>query len=464
MVEKNSVIEPGIMISHTATESYLAQAWQDLIHEVFDFPRDRIWYSTDPDALDAGPFATQIEGQIENALAVISIQSPVSRFRPWTLWEAGIARGSNKPLFVVVYESPTTPRDRTIFSNLGTPLDAMQHFRGTDIPKVRGVLDKLREKLGCSLVATRLEAALADYKKMVESRQDCWVWNETIFDKRIRVVFTREECRELIQKAVIANSVKVRNVEDSLCIFGLKADEISWEDFTANLKLLEVPWAGSAERWARGLGNTFQRALRGRLVTDAEGMPLYFDAAQKKTYRPSVSLQEDHGCETIFTINFTLIPPEISVSSRSTAGVLVHHLDLCRMWRWGVLEDPEIASFFRNLHSYSDQECTELICTFLEKAFTVRTEFWNRGLEKDSLRYAIDSADVPKLDDILRRYFAAMRTIDPADKGVLPNPLPELKVLRQVYSELLKVNKDYYELVYQYFGRELSKLSESILA
>src|SRR5215471_2233114 len=127
MVEKNSVIEPGIMISHTATESYLAQAWQDLIHEVFDFPRDRIWYSTDPDALDAGPFATQIEGQIENALAVISIQSPVSRFRPWTLWEAGIARGSNKPLFVVVYESPTTPRDRTIFSNLGTPLDAMQH-------------------------------------------------------------------------------------------------------------------------------------------------------------------------------------------------------------------------------------------------------------------------------------------------------------------------------------------------
>ena len=134
------------------------------------------------------------------------------------------------------------------------------------------------------------------------------------------------------------------------------------------------------------------------------------------------------------------------------------------MWRWGVLEDPEIASFFRNLHSYSDQECTELICTFLEKAFTVRTEFWNRGLEKDSLRYAIDSADVPKLDDILRRYFAAMRTIDPADKGVLPNPLPELKVLRQVYSELLKVNKDYYELVYQYFGRELSKLSESILA
>jgi len=462
MVEKNG-IEPGIMISHTATESYLAQAWQDLIHEVFDFPRDRIWYSTDPDALDAGPFATQIEGQINSSLAVISIQSPVSRFRPWTLWEAGIARGSNKPIFVVVYEKPGTTKERSIFSNLGTPLDALQHFRGTDIVKVKGVLDRLREKLGVSLVATRLESALANYKKIVEARQDCWLWDQTIFDKRIQLVLTTEECKEVFQKATIAGSVKVRDIEGSLGIFGLKTDEIHWEDFTSNLKTLEVPWEGSAERWARGLGTTFQRALRGRLVADAEGMPLYFDAAQKKTYRPSVSLQENHGCDTIFTVNFTLIPPELSVTSRSAAGVLVHHLDLCRMWRWGVLEDPDIASFFRNLHSYSEQETTELICNFLEKSFSVRTEFWNRGLQKDSLRYAIESTDLPILDDIFRRYYAAMRTIDPYDKGILPDPLPEFKVLQQTYSQLLKVNKEYYELVYRNFGRELKRLSDSIV-
>jgi hypothetical protein len=265
MVEINS-IEPGIMISHTATESYLAQAWQDLIHEVFDYPRDKIWYSTDPDALDAGPFATQIEAQMNSSLAVISIQSSVSRFRPWTLWEAGIARGSNKPIFVVVYEKPGT--ERSMFSNLGTPLGALQHFRGIDIVKVKGVLDRLGEKLGISLVATRLESALANYKKIVESRQDC---------------------------------------------------------------------------------------------------------------------------------------------------------------------------------------------------FSVRTEFWNRGLQKDSLRYAIESTDVPILDDILRRYYAAMHTIDPCDKGILPDPLPEFKVLQQAYSQLLKVNKDYYELVHRNFGRELKRLSDSIV-
>jgi hypothetical protein len=66
MIAKNSVIEPGIMISHRATESYLAQVWQDLS---LISQETKIWYSTDPDALDAGPFASQIERQIESALA-----------------------------------------------------------------------------------------------------------------------------------------------------------------------------------------------------------------------------------------------------------------------------------------------------------------------------------------------------------------------------------------------------------
>ena len=100
----------SIMISHTATESYLAKAWQDLLHEVFDLPRDSIWFSSDPDALDASPFAHQIEDSIRQSSAVISIQTPVSRLRPWTLWEAGIARGLDKPLFVIVYESANSPK------------------------------------------------------------------------------------------------------------------------------------------------------------------------------------------------------------------------------------------------------------------------------------------------------------------------------------------------------------------
>jgi hypothetical protein len=88
----------NIMISHTATESYLAEAWQELLSEAFDLQKQSIWFSSDPDAFDAGPFANQIEQKIRQASAIISIQTPVSRLRPWTLWEAGIARGLDKPI------------------------------------------------------------------------------------------------------------------------------------------------------------------------------------------------------------------------------------------------------------------------------------------------------------------------------------------------------------------------------
>jgi hypothetical protein len=131
------------MISHTATEAYLAEAWQDLLHEVFDLPRDQIWFSSDPDAFDAGPFAAQIEEKIRQSSAVISIQTPVSRLRPWTLWEAGIARGLDKPLFVIVYEPSQVPKGRGIFNRLGTPLDALQQTPGMDAEKIRGVRDRL---------------------------------------------------------------------------------------------------------------------------------------------------------------------------------------------------------------------------------------------------------------------------------------------------------------------------------
>jgi hypothetical protein len=67
----------SIMISHTATESYLAQAWQDLLHEAFDLQRHSIWFSSDPDAFDAGPFAAQIETKIRQSSAVISIPSGI---------------------------------------------------------------------------------------------------------------------------------------------------------------------------------------------------------------------------------------------------------------------------------------------------------------------------------------------------------------------------------------------------
>jgi hypothetical protein len=455
----------SIMISHTATESYLAQAWQDLLHEAFDLQRDSIWFSSDPDAFDAGPFAAQIESKIRQSSVVISIQTPVSRFRPWTIWEAGIARGLERPLFVIVYDSPQVPRGRGIFNRLGTPLDALQQIPGTDAEKIRGVLDNLSKKIDRAFVSTRLEESLRKYIKSVSCHQRCWISEKRIFDKRVELVLTLEERDQIIQQPILPDTVKIRNVDGSARIFGLDVPETSWREFTANLASLDLesPWAGSAERWARGLGRTINCALRGRLISEAEGLPLYFDPQEKKTYRPSVSSQKDQGSETIFTLSFTLIPPELVVSPTSAAGILVQHLDLCRMWRWGILEDPDISDFFRNVNFYTKKRASEVICSFLGKIFSVRTEFWNRGLERDAIRDALDKSDLGALDEILQRYYIAMRALDPNDEGTFPDPMPDYEFLKKVYCDLLKVNKDYYLLVHRALGRELAGLRESIL-
>jgi hypothetical protein len=451
----------SIMISHTATEAYLAAAWQNLLHEVFDLSRDEIWFSSDPDAFDAGPFAAQIETKIRQASAVISIQTPVSRLRPWTIWEAGIARGLDKPLFVLVYEPAQIPRDRAIFNRLGTPLDALQQTPGMDLEKIRGLLDRLAKKINSPIIVTQLEESLKKYLSSVSCHQRCWISEKRIFDKRVELVLSLDERDALIKQPTIPDTVRIRDVQGSAKIFGLDVAETSWHEFMANLASLDSPWAGSAQRWARGLGRTINCALRGKLLVEAEGMPLYFDPQERKTYRPSVSLQENCGCETIFTLSFTLIPPELVVSPTSAAGVLVQHLDFCRMWRWGILEDPDISGFFRNLHFYTKNRASEAINDFLGKVFSVRTEFWNRGLERDSIRDALAKSDLAELDDILQRYFLAMRTLDPKDDGTFPDPMPELDCIKKVYSDLLKVNKDYYQLMNRAFARELEGLRES---
>ena len=41
--------------------------------------------------------------------------------------------------------------------------------------------------------------------------------------------------------------------------------------------------------------------------------------------------------------------------------------------------------------------------------------------------------------------------------------MPDYDLLRKVYSDLLKVNKDYYLLVDRALGRELAELRESVL-
>jgi hypothetical protein len=244
-----------------------------------------------------------------------------------------------------------------------------------------------------------------------------------------------------------------------MVLFGLAIDSRKWEIFLAHLDTLKAPWKGSAARWARGLGHALQRALSGLLLENAEGLPLYFDSRSNRRYRPSVTLQEDHGCETIFTISFTLVPSEISAVPKTDAGTLLHYFDFARMMRWGVLEDFEVQAFFRRPYDYADEERACRISDFLEKIYSIRTEFWNRGLEMGAIDHAISNDDLPILENLRDEYHKIMREIDPKDTGKLPEPLPDIPIIQGIYADLLSNNKGWYQVVHRNFGREIENLA-----
>ena len=177
--------------------------------------------------------------------------------------------------------------------------------------------------------------------------------------------------------------------------------------------------------------------------------------------RPSVSLQEDYGCETIFTVSFTLVPSEISAVPKTDAGTLLHYLDFARMMRWGVLEDFEVQAFFRRPYDYTVEERAGRISDFLEKIYSVRTEFWNRGLAMGAIDHAIDKDDLPMLGKLRDNYYTIIHEIDQKDTGKLPEPLPEIKIIQRIYADLLINNKGWYQLMHRNFGREIEKLAET---
>jgi len=226
---------------------------------------------------------------------------------------------------------------------------------------------------------------------------------------------------------------------------------------------MQLPWPGSAVRWAMGLGPKLQLALSGTLVEGPEGLPLYFDSRpnQKLSYRPSVVLCDEYGDQTHFVISFTSMPKALAARpNRKKADVLLHYMDFCRMMRWGVLEAEGSREYFSEANAFTPEQADERLRQFIEGIISIRTDFWNRGLERDAIRSVLDESDHPLLDSLHDSYFQAIKQIDPKDEGIPPEPLPDFQVVKQVYNDLLRINKVTYLLVHSALRPELDNLDD----
>jgi hypothetical protein len=310
-----------------------------------------------------------------------------------------------------------------------------------------------------------MKEALDEYEASIGHHQRNWVRKRTVFERQIRLTFQADEQDRLQSTGVIPDSVAVEGVGESMLIFDVTEKSAKWGSFIRHLEGMELPWSGSAVRWARGLGHTLQRALGEELDHSPEGLPLYFDGrpSQHRSYRPAVALREEHGSVTCFVISFTRLPPELRIRPEGRAGIFLHYLDFCRMLRWGILEDQRFIDFFTDPGAVSRSEGRAIAVDFIERILTIRTEFWNRGLKTDALAEVVAAADLDAVRALEKRYTDAISLIDPDNKGVLPDPLPPISSLKEVHSKLLHLNKDYYEIVHRAFGGEISSLATSLL-
>ena len=74
-------------------------------------------------------------------------------------------------------------------------------------------------------------------------------------------------------------------------------------------------------------------------------------------------------------------------------------------------------AFFRRPYDYTVEERAGRISDFLEKIYSIRTEFWNRRLAMGAIDQAIDNDDLPMLGKLRDNYYTIIHEIDPKDTG-----------------------------------------------
>jgi hypothetical protein len=437
-----------LMISHAHEDKEIAAAWGNLIGSLFG-DGTGIWYSSAPAYTFDGYklFATQIENRIREADAVLTLQTPYSTEKPWVVWEAGLARGTGKPLIIVVYKVES--------GKLGNPLDGFDQKDGLNEEEVENILLQLTEysNVRRGYTGRVFRSAWESYKEAVESATDKMLLSEPVrYDKRLILslpvaVATKRPIADL---PLILEELTVRG-ENGLKLFGeeSKGGAKKWSQFRRELldRDKRRTWPGSASGWTEVLEQTILLVLTDSF-NGSKSLPLYYDEDEKIAYRPSISsrLQKNQSVE--ITVSFNQLPAEITARPVGKCGIISHLLDFCRMFRWGVLQNPEFEHLFND--DLPKHHASEAYAEFLRCLTNIRIDFQNRGLRKDDLIDAFPAKDQAAVGKILREYYETTEAMDPRN-----NPSPD--EVAKGYRKMLRVNKEFYKAAASAYAQCIEK-------
>lgn len=447
-----------VMISHANIEVELAKKIKSLLVEsITGLAQADVWYAEDTGALDfTGDFFNQITKRIRECELVVAIQSPISKSRPWPLWECGSAFGQDKGPYIFTFSAKGSIRGR-----LGSPLDFQQQCDGTDPEKVAEIVEKINKALRSRLHTDHKQMAeefVKSTSELVAQTREA----EVEFDRRLLVVASTQDFQTILKDGTMPDSVDVLGDGRAFEAFGYARpnDEpsVKWGEFLRHLKEQKSPWPKSSIRWAHSLGRVLQKAGDKSLVQDAEALPLYYSSILQKSLRPALTRRAYRGTDIEFEITLVDLPAELVERPPGDLGILFHYLDLGRMLRWGVLESGDVLDL-RISSSIAAEELERIIKTVLSKISNIRTEFFNRGLRRDALSQAVEEQDSPDIIDLMKSYSALITNLDPVD-GMLRERMPDRAELLGYLDGMLQVNKGFLEIVAKNINNRIQKLPD----
>ncbi len=202
------------------------------------------------------------------------------------------------------------------------------------------------------------------------------------FDRVLTLLIAPSGIPALREEATIPDDSQVVGKFSALRLFAFNPAiiTVTWKQLCGQLRALDPqsPWPGTSCLWTDHLGAILREAVSDRMP--AEGLPLFYSAAEKASYRPTLFSMLKKGDGAVeFQISFTKLPTELGLRLSSQMAMLANLLDFCMMFK-AVLDDAQFAELRSSDRPMDREALIQIGERFMLALNTIRVEYQNRGL------------------------------------------------------------------------------------